>query len=86
MREPFLDKLDKRVIVSDGAMGTMLFSKGIELARCFDELNISAPQVVKEIHVAYVKAGAELLETNTFGATRPRLEKFGLSARTFCLQ
>ncbi|MBI4164483.1 MAG: bifunctional homocysteine S-methyltransferase/methylenetetrahydrofolate reductase [Acidobacteria bacterium] len=81
MREPFLDKLGKRVVVCDGAMGTMLFAKGIELSRCFDELNLSAPQAVKEIHLAYVKAGAEMLETNTFGATRPRLEKFGLSAR-----
>jgi homocysteine S-methyltransferase len=81
MREPFLDKLEKRVIVCDGAMGTLLFAKGIELTRCFDELNLSAPQAVKEVHLAYVKAGADMLETNTFGATRPRLEKFGLSAR-----
>ena len=81
MREPFLDKLDKRVIVCDGAMGTMLFAKGIALTRCFDEMNLSAPQTVKEVHLAYVKAGADMLETNTFGATRPRLEKFGLSAQ-----
>jgi homocysteine S-methyltransferase len=78
MREPFLEKLEKRIIVCDGAMGTMLYAKGIALSRCFDELNLSTPQVVKEVHLAYVKAGAELIETNTFGATRPRLEKFGL--------
>jgi homocysteine S-methyltransferase len=81
MREAFLNKLDKRVIVCDGAMGTMLFAKGIPLSRCFDELNLSEPQRVKEVHLGYVKAGAELIETNTFGATRPRLEKYGLASR-----
>ncbi|MBZ5513540.1 MAG: bifunctional homocysteine S-methyltransferase/methylenetetrahydrofolate reductase [Acidobacteriia bacterium] len=79
MREPFLARLEKRVIVCDGAMGTMLYSKGISFARCFDELNLSTPQLVKEIHVGYVKAGAEVIETNTFGATRFRLEKFNLA-------
>ena len=63
-------------MVCDGAMGTMLYSKGIPLTRCFDELNLSSPQLVKEVHLAYVKAGAEILETNTFGASRPRLEKY----------
>ena len=75
MREPFLEKIENRPMVCDGAMGTMLYSKGISLTRCFDELNLSSPQLVKEVHLAYVKAGAEILETNTFGATRPRLEK-----------
>ena len=75
MREPFLEKIENRPMVCDGAMGTMLYSKGISLTRCFDELNLSSPQLVKEVHLAYVKAGAEILETNTFGASRPRLEK-----------
>ncbi len=75
MREPFLEKIENRPMVCDGAMGTMLYSKGISLTRCFDELNMSSPQLVKEVHLAYVKAGAEILETNTFGASRPRLEK-----------
>src|SRR5271157_196400 len=74
MREPFLEKIENRPMVCDGAMGTMLYSKGISLTRCFDELNLSSPQLVKEVHVAYAKAGAEILETNTFGASRPRLE------------
>jgi methionine synthase I (cobalamin-dependent)/5,10-methylenetetrahydrofolate reductase len=78
MREPFLEKLEKRIIVCDGAMGTMLYSKGVPFHRCFDELNLSAPQLVKEVHLGYIKAGAELIETNTFGATRLRLEKFNL--------
>ena len=69
-------KKSKTGMVCDGAMGTMLYSKGISLTRCFDELNLSSPQLVKEVHLAYVKAGAEILETNTFGATRPRLEKY----------
>jgi homocysteine S-methyltransferase len=76
MREPFLEKIENRPMVCDGAMGTMLYSKGISLTRCFDELNLSSPQLVKEVHLAYVKAGAEILETNTFGASRPRLEKY----------
>jgi homocysteine S-methyltransferase len=75
MREPFLEKIESRPMVCDGAMGTMLYSKGISLTRCFDELNLSAPQLVKEVHLAYVKAGAEILETNTFGASRWHLEK-----------
>lgn len=78
MREQFLEKLEKRIIVCDGAMGTMLYSKGVSFHRCFDELNLSAPQLVKEVHLGYIKAGAELIETNTFGATRLRLEKFNL--------
>jgi methionine synthase / methylenetetrahydrofolate reductase(NADPH) len=81
MRDPFLEKIDKRPLVCDGAMGTMLYSKGISLNQCFDELNSGKPQLVKEIHVAYVKAGAEVIETNTFGANKYRLEKFGLGER-----
>ncbi|PYV14742.1 MAG: bifunctional homocysteine S-methyltransferase/methylenetetrahydrofolate reductase [Acidobacteria bacterium] len=79
MREPFSERLEKRVVVCDGAMGTLLYAKGISLSRCFDELNLSAPPWVKDIHVGYVKAGAEVLETNTFGATRVRLAKFDLA-------
>jgi homocysteine S-methyltransferase len=81
MREPFLEKIDKRPVVSDGAMGTMLYAKGIPLSRCYDELNVAIPQLVKDIHLAYVKAGAEVLETNTFGANKFRLEKFGVGEK-----
>src|SRR3989442_15931128 len=79
MREPFLQKLEKRAVVCDGAMGTMLYSKGISLNRCFEELNVSLPQLVKEVHLGYVKAGAEVIETNTIGANRFRLEKFDVA-------
>jgi methionine synthase I (cobalamin-dependent)/5,10-methylenetetrahydrofolate reductase len=81
MREPFLDRIDKRPVVCDGAMGTMLYSKGIPLNRCYDELNAAMPQFVKEVHLAYVKAGAEVIETNTFGANKFRLEKFGFGGK-----
>ncbi len=76
MRDPILQRLEKRPLVCDGAMGTMLYSKGIALSRCYDELNLTMPQVVKEVHLAYLKAGAEVIETNTFGANRFRLGKF----------
>lgn len=81
MREPFLGRIDKRPVVCDGAMGTMLYSKGISLNRCYDELNLTMPQLVKEVHLAYLKAGAEVIETNTFGANRYRLEKFNLGEK-----
>jgi homocysteine S-methyltransferase len=68
-----------RVIVCDGAMGTMIHSKGVPLGQSFDEVNIDGPAVVEGIHKAYVEAGAEILETNTFGANRIKLENYGLS-------
>lgn len=73
----FRDEFSRRVFIADGAMGTMLYAKGIFINRCFDELNLSSPQMVREIHEEYVKAGAEILETNTFGASRTRLAAFG---------
>jgi homocysteine S-methyltransferase len=79
--QEFRDQLARRVIVADGAMGTMLYSKGVFINRCFDELNLSAPDMVRQIHQDYVKAGAEILETNTFGATRQRLGAFGFAEK-----
>ena len=78
----FLDALDHRVLVCDGAMGTMLYAKGIFLNRCFDELNLSTPDLVAEVHREYVRAGADILETNTFGANRFKLASFGLADKT----
>lgn len=77
----FRDLLDKRAVVADGAMGTMLYAQGVFINRCYDELNLSAPALVKEIHEQYVQAGAEILETNTFGANRMRLAGYGLRDR-----
>ncbi|HLH01217.1 MAG TPA: bifunctional homocysteine S-methyltransferase/methylenetetrahydrofolate reductase [Bryobacteraceae bacterium] len=77
----FRRKLEQKIIVADGAMGTMLYAKGIFINRCFDELNLSAPQLVKEIHQEYVRAGAEVIETNTFGGNRVRLSAFGFAEK-----
>jgi homocysteine S-methyltransferase len=79
--KPFRETLDERVLVCDGATGTMLYAKGIFLNRCFDDLNLTQPDLVAEIHQAYVRAGADILETNTFGANRVKLSTFGLDAR-----
>src|SRR5882724_9152909 len=77
----FRQQLSQRVIVADGAMGTMLYSRGVFINRCFDELNLSSADMVRQIHQDYVKAGAEILETNTFGATRQRLAAFGVAEK-----
>jgi homocysteine S-methyltransferase len=77
----FRDLLSQRVFVGDGAMGTMLYSRGVFINRCFDELNLTQPDLVKEIHQGYVKAGAQILETNTFGGTRIRLGAFGIAEK-----
>src|SRR5436305_10670005 len=79
--QEFRDQLQRRVMVADGAMGTMLYSRGVFINRCFDELNLSAADMVRQIHQEYVKAGAEILETNTFGATRQRLAAFGMAEK-----
>ena len=77
----FRNQLSSRVMVADGAMGTMLYAKGVFINRCFDELNVSAPDMVRQIHQDYVKAGAEIIETNTFGGSRPRLAAFGMAEK-----
>jgi homocysteine S-methyltransferase len=67
-----------QVVVFDGAMGTMLYNKGVFINQCYDELNLRAPDLVRDVHNAYRKAGAEVLETNTFGANRFKLAQYGL--------
>jgi homocysteine S-methyltransferase len=79
--KPFTEELARRVLVCDGAMGTMLYAKGIFLNRSFDELNLTQPDLVAEVHLAYVRAGADVIETNTFGANRVKLTPFGLGDR-----
>jgi len=73
---------DGRVHVFDGAMGTLLYSRGVFVSVCYDELNLSRPELVRGIHEEYVAAGADVLETNTFGANPVKLSSFGLEART----
>jgi methionine synthase / methylenetetrahydrofolate reductase (NADH) len=73
-----LERLATETILADGAMGTMLHTHGIGFEKCFDELNLTSPSAVAEIHRAYIEAGAQLIITNTFGANRFKLAKHGL--------
>jgi len=78
MTNKFLELLESQTILADGAMGTMLHAHGVGFDKCFDELNITNPSAVAEIHRAYIEAGAQLIITNTFGANRFKLGKHGL--------
>jgi methionine synthase / methylenetetrahydrofolate reductase (NADH) len=69
---------DEHVYLFDGAMGTMLYSKGVFINKCYDELNVRNPEIVLEVHRQYVRCGAEILETNTYGANRVKLQGFGI--------
>jgi homocysteine S-methyltransferase len=84
-RGAFLQALSERVLVCDGATGTLLYAKGVFLNRCFDELNLTQPSLVTQVHEAYVQAGADVIETNTFGANRVKLGTFGLGDETHAI-
>jgi methionine synthase / methylenetetrahydrofolate reductase(NADPH) len=79
--KPFLERLAEGVVVCDGAMGTMLYARGVFLNRCFDELNVSNPALVRGVHAEYLDAGVDVIETNTFGAHRFKLGPHGLEAQ-----
>ncbi len=81
MPASFLERLGKSPVLCDGATGTLLYAKGIFINRCYDELNLSQPDVLSQIHKDYLHAGAEIIETNTFGANLFRLERHGLASR-----
>ncbi|MSP55028.1 MAG: bifunctional homocysteine S-methyltransferase/methylenetetrahydrofolate reductase [Myxococcales bacterium] len=81
MTNTFREALSERVIVFDGAMGTEIYKHGVFINRCYDELNLSQPDIVATIHGEYRKAGADVLTTNTFGANRLRLGAYGLEDR-----
>src|SRR5208283_5184566 len=68
-------------VLCDGAMGTWLYAKGVFINRCYDELNISQPDLIRQIHHEYLQAGAEVIETNTFGANSLRLARHGYGER-----
>jgi homocysteine S-methyltransferase len=78
---PLLDALRSGVLVTDGAMGTQLYERGVLFSACFEELNLSRPELVAKVHEDYLRAGSQLIESNTFGANALRLEKYGLQAR-----
>ena len=76
----FLEKIATQPLLADGAMGTLLYSRGLDFEACFDALNLSKPDVVSEVHRLYASAGADVLETNTFGANSYKLEHHGLAS------
>jgi len=77
----FADLFSNRPVLADGAMGTVLYARGVFINRCYDELNLSDPNLILSIHEDYLQAGAEIIETNTFGANRFRLTRHGLAAK-----
>ena len=81
MPAPFLERLSERPLLGDGAMGTMLYARGVALDACFDVFNLNDPKIVQGIHAEYIQAGADWIETNTFGANRFKLAVHGLSAK-----
>jgi homocysteine S-methyltransferase len=74
-----------RIVLFDGAMGTMLYQKGVFINQCYDELSVRSPDLVRDIHRQYVKAGAEVLETNSFGANRVKLAQYGLESQVHAI-
>jgi methionine synthase I (cobalamin-dependent)/5,10-methylenetetrahydrofolate reductase len=81
MPQDFKQRLQRAPVLCDGAMGTLLYAKGIFINRCYDELNLSAPDLIKGIHHEYLQAGAEIIETNTFGGNSFRLARHSLADR-----
>ena len=82
LMKTFRELLDSDgIYVFDGAVGTRLYDKGIYINRSYDELNIAAPDLVREVHEEYVAAGADIIETNSFGATRHKLQPYGLESK-----
>ena len=81
--DPVAELFEGGTVLCDGAMGSMLYGRGIFINRCYDELNVSQPELVREVHLEYVQAGARVIETNTFGANAVRLERFGLEGRVW---
>ncbi len=79
MASDFLSRLSKSPILCDGAMGTLLYASGIFINRSYDELNLSQPDLIHSVHQGYLQAGAEIIETNTFGANSFRLGRHSLA-------
>ncbi|MFA7626895.1 MAG: bifunctional homocysteine S-methyltransferase/methylenetetrahydrofolate reductase, partial [Candidatus Kapaibacterium sp.] len=80
-----LDRIKSGVLLFDGGFGTELYNRGVFINRCFDEVNLSNPVLVKQIHEDYIKAGADVIETNTFGANRYKLSKYQMSDKVYSI-
>jgi len=76
MPTDFLKRIQQAPILCDGAMGTLLYAKGVFINRCYDELNLSQPDLIRQVHQEYLQSGAEVIETNTFGGNSFRLSRF----------
>src|SRR5205823_4277975 len=81
MEHPILNQLHQRPLLCDGAMGSLLYARGVTYEQCFDALNLSQPELITNIHREYINAGAEVIETNSFGANRAKLEAYNLGDR-----
>src|SRR6202451_1142876 len=79
MASDLLSRIKQSPVLCDGAMGTLLYSKGVFINRCYDELNLSQPDLIRGIHHDYLQAGAEIIETNTFGANAYRLARHSIA-------
>jgi methionine synthase I (cobalamin-dependent)/5,10-methylenetetrahydrofolate reductase len=81
MQHTLLQQLQQRPLLCDGAMGTLLYARGVNYEQCFDALNLSQPELITNIHREYISAGAQVIETNSFGANRAKLEAYNLENR-----
>src|SRR6201987_4844250 len=79
MASDFLSRLSKSPILCDGAMGTLLYANGVFINRSYDELNLSQPDMIRSVHQDYLQVGAEIIETNTFGANSFRLARHSIA-------
>ncbi len=81
MNHLLLEQLQRRPLLCDGAMGSLLYARGVAYEQCFDGLNLTQPELIQSIHREYISAGAQIIETNTFGANRAKLENYNLEER-----
>src|SRR5215470_15936299 len=85
MSEDLLTRLKQGPVLFDGAMGTLLYSKGVFINKCYDELNLTQPDLIRNIHNEYLNAGADVIETNTFGGNSFRLDRHGLKDKVHAI-
>src|SRR5690348_13707566 len=81
MAKDLRSRLKQAAVLCDGAMGTLLYAKGVFINKCYDELNLTQPDLIRGIHHEYLTAGAEIIETNTFGGNSFRLARHGLAEK-----